>query len=113
MKLEPSQVKYSAFDRELLVCFVEIRHFWYILEGRACTIYTDHIPLTTAIKCSSDPWTARQGHHLALVVKYASDIRHIVEVSNVVAVLSVSTACTFPGSCLCKTALRVSSCRPT
>jgi hypothetical protein len=26
-KLEPAQVKYSAFDRELLACFLGIRHF--------------------------------------------------------------------------------------
>ncbi len=54
-KLEPAQVKYSAFDRELLACFLGIRHFRFMLEGRAFTIYTDHKPLTTAINRASDP----------------------------------------------------------
>jgi hypothetical protein len=27
-------VKYSAFDRELLGCYLGIRHFRYMLEGR-------------------------------------------------------------------------------
>ncbi len=57
-KLEPAQVKYSAFDCELLACFLGIRHFRFMLEGRAFTIYKDHKPLTTAINRASDPWTA-------------------------------------------------------
>jgi hypothetical protein len=39
--LEQAQVKYSALDRELLACFLGIRHFRFMLEGRAFTIYTD------------------------------------------------------------------------
>jgi hypothetical protein len=37
-KLEPAQVKYPAFDRELLACYLGIRHFRYMLEGRHFTI---------------------------------------------------------------------------
>ncbi len=59
-KLELAQVKYSAFDRELLACYLGIRHFRYMLEGRHFTIFTDHKPLTFALKRSSDPWTARR-----------------------------------------------------
>jgi hypothetical protein len=33
-KLEPAQMKYSAFDRELLACCAGIRHFRFMLEGR-------------------------------------------------------------------------------
>ncbi len=33
-KLEPAQVKYSAFDRELLACFLGIYHLRFMLEGR-------------------------------------------------------------------------------
>jgi hypothetical protein len=113
-KLEPAQVKYSAFDRELLACFLGIRHFRYMLEGRHFTIYTDHKPLTTAINRASDPWTARQCRQLAYVAEYTSDIRHIAGTSNVVAdALSRPPAPAFPGGCLCKSALRVSGGRPT
>ena len=53
-KLSPSQVKWSAFDRELWACFSGIRHFRFILEGRVFNIFTDHKPLTYALSCSTD-----------------------------------------------------------
>jgi len=59
-KLEKSQQKYSAFDRELLVVVLALRHFRWAVEGRRFTILTDHKPLTQAIFRLSDPWTARQ-----------------------------------------------------
>ncbi len=49
-KLDSTQVKYSAFDRELLACFQAICHFPFMLEGRRFTLYTDHKPLTTAVR---------------------------------------------------------------
>jgi hypothetical protein len=39
-KLDSTQVKYSAFDRELLACFQAIRHFRFMLEGRQFTLFT-------------------------------------------------------------------------
>jgi len=45
-KLDKAQVKYSAFDRELLACYLAIRHFCHMLEGRQFVVYTDHKPLT-------------------------------------------------------------------
>jgi hypothetical protein len=84
-KLEPAQVKYSAFGCELLACFLGIPHFRFMLDGRAFTIYADHKPLTTAINCASDPWTAWQCRQLAYMAEYTSDIRHIAGTSNVVA----------------------------
>jgi hypothetical protein len=84
-KLEPAQVKYLAFDCELLAYFLGIRHFWFMLEGRAFNIYMNHKPLTTAINRASDPWTAQQCRQLAYVAEYTSDIRHIAGTSNVVA----------------------------
>jgi len=64
-KLDSTQVKYSAFDRELLACFQAIRHFRFMLEGRRFTLYTDHKPLTTAVRRSTEPWTAKQCRQLA------------------------------------------------
>ncbi len=48
-KLEPAQMRYSAFDRELFTCVAGICHFCHMLEGRPFTIYTDHKPLTFAL----------------------------------------------------------------
>jgi RNase H-like domain found in reverse transcriptase/Reverse transcriptase (RNA-dependent DNA polymerase)/Integrase zinc binding domain len=84
-KLEPAQVKYSAFDRELWACVAGIRHFRHMLEGRPFTIYTDHKPLTQALHQSSEPWTARQCRHLSYVAEFTSDVRHVAGVDNVVA----------------------------
>ncbi len=72
-KLEPAQMRYSAFDLELFACVAGIRHFRYMLEGRPFTIYTDHKPLSKV----SEPWTAMQSRQLSNVAEYTTDIRHI------------------------------------
>jgi hypothetical protein len=48
-KLNSAEVKYSTFDRELLVAFSAIRHFRFVLEGRKFRLLTDHMPLTHAM----------------------------------------------------------------
>jgi hypothetical protein len=46
VRLNETQMRYSAYDRELLAAYSGIKHFRYILEGRIFTLYTDHKPLT-------------------------------------------------------------------
>jgi hypothetical protein len=84
-KFDPAQIRYSAFDRELLACCGGIRHFRWMLEGRRFTIYTDHKPLTFALFKAADAWTARQGRQLSYVAEFTNDIRHVPGVDNVVA----------------------------
>ncbi len=84
-KLNTAQSKYSVFDRELWAVFSGIRFFRFMLEGRKFTVYTDHKPLTSALKRVSEPWTARQQRHLSYITEFISDLRHIAGVSNVVA----------------------------
>jgi hypothetical protein len=84
-KLDSAQVKYSAFDRELLVCFQAIRHFRFMLEGRQFTLFTNHKPLTTAVHRTTEPWTAKQCCQLAYIAKFTSDIQHIEGSDNLVA----------------------------
>jgi hypothetical protein len=57
-KLEPGQVGYSAFDRDLLAGCAGVRHFRYKLEGQPFTIYTDHKLLTYALGKVCDGWKA-------------------------------------------------------
>ena len=40
-KLNPAELKYSAFDRELLTAYLAVRHFQFFLEGRVFHINTD------------------------------------------------------------------------
>ncbi len=84
-KLEPAQTRYSAFDRELWACFSGIRHFRHLLEGRRFTIFTDHKPLTFALRRTSDPWTPRQCRQLSYIAEFTSDLRHVAGADNIVA----------------------------
>jgi cleavage and polyadenylation specificity factor subunit 1 len=82
-KLDATQRRYSAYDRELLACVNGIRHF--MLEGRKFTLYTNHKPLTHALSKAAEAWTARQGRHPSYIAEFTSDIRHISGANNVVA----------------------------
>ena len=70
--------KYSAFDCELLVLYLAVRHFCYFLEGQVFTAFTDHKPLTLAFSKVSDPWSARQQRHLTAILEYTTSIRHTI-----------------------------------
>ena len=98
-KLEPAQVRYSAFDRELYACCAGIRHFRYMLEGRPFTIYTDHKPLTFALSKVADAWTAMQCRQLSYVAEFTTDIRHVPGAENVVADTLSRPPSTGPDSC--------------
>jgi hypothetical protein len=43
-RLNPTQQKYSAYDRELLAIYEAVKHFRHMLEARHFTIFTDHRP---------------------------------------------------------------------
>ena len=83
--LRPPELKYSAFDRELLGLHLATRHFRYFLEGRQFTAYTDHLPLTFAMAKASEPWSARQQRHLAAISEFTTDIQHVAGKDNPVA----------------------------
>lgn len=84
-KLRKPELKYSAFDRELLALYLAVRHFRYFLEGREFTVFTDHKPLTFALSKISDPWSPRQQRHLTAISEFTTNIKHISGKSNVVA----------------------------
>jgi cleavage and polyadenylation specificity factor subunit 1 len=84
-KLDAAQLKYSAFDRELLAAYLSVRHFRYLLDGRKFHILSDHKPLTQAMHRVSDPWTARVQRQLSYLAELTSDVRHIAGKANVVA----------------------------
>ena len=61
-QLRAPELKYSAFDRELLALYLAIRHFRYFLEGRPFVAFTDHKLLTFAFAFAfakaTDPWSS-------------------------------------------------------
>jgi hypothetical protein len=84
-KLSPAESRHSAFDKELLAAYLSVRHFQPIIEGRVCTLMTDHRPLALAWNKQSDPWSARQQRHLSAIAQYVTDVCHRSGASNTVA----------------------------
>lgn len=83
--LTRAEQKYSAFDRELLAAHSASKHFIHMIEGRHCTLITDHKPLVQAWKKSTDPWSSRQQRHLATIAELLCDVQHRSGKANVVA----------------------------
>ncbi|BHF75335.1 hypothetical protein SprV_0501843100 [Sparganum proliferum] len=84
-KLSPAETRYSTFGRELLAIYLAVKHFRHFLEGRDFTIFTDHKPLTFAIRSHSDKYNPREISHLDYISQFTTDIRHIDGPKNAVA----------------------------
>jgi hypothetical protein len=82
--LDSTQLKYTAFDRELLAAFLSLSRFRYLLDGQQFHILTDHKPLTQALHRASDLWTARAQQQLSFLAELTSDVRHITWKANIV-----------------------------
>ena len=76
-QLRNAELKYSAFDRELLGVHLAIRHFRFMLEGRQFSVYTDHKPLVHAMAKTAKLWSSRQKRHLSAISEFTTDIRHV------------------------------------
>jgi hypothetical protein len=55
-KLNPTQQKYSAYDREFLAAYETVKYFRHMLEARHFIIFTDHKPITYAFQQKRDKW---------------------------------------------------------
>eukprot|EP00794_Sanderia_malayensis_P020726 gene20726-biopygen17108 len=84
-RLQPAEIKYSTFGRELLAVYLSLRHFRHCLEGRKFYVLTDHKPLTYALASSADRHSPREIRHLDFISQFTTDIRHITGKENVVA----------------------------
>ena len=84
-RLNTAQVKYSAFDRELLAIYETIRYFRSMLEARPFTVYTDHKPLISEKGRASADKSPRQTRHFDYILQFTDDIQHIAGLQNVVA----------------------------
>ena len=84
-RLQPCQMKYSPYDRELLAIYETIRYFRPMLEARPFTVYTDHKPLTSEKGRASADKSPRQTRHFDFILQFTDDIQHIAGLQNVVA----------------------------
>ncbi|BHF72701.1 hypothetical protein SprV_0401577000 [Sparganum proliferum] len=84
-KLSPAETRYSTFGRELLAIYLAVKHLGHFLDGRDFTIFTDHKPLTFAIRSHSDKYNPREISHLDYISQFTTDIRHIDGPKNAVA----------------------------
>ena len=84
-KLSSAQSVYSTFDRELLAAFSAVRHWRHLLEGRPFQLFTDHKPLTAAIRRAGQPWSARQQRQLSYLSEFDMEFTHVPGEQNVVA----------------------------
>ena len=66
-QLTSRELRYSAFDRELLGLWLAVRHFRFLLEGRQFTAFVDHKPLTFAMSKVAELWSARQQQQLSYI----------------------------------------------
>ena len=84
-ELSPAELKYSAFDHELLAAYLAVQHFQYFVEGRVFNINTDRKPLTFALNSSAERHSPRQALHLAFISEFMTDLRCIKGQANRVA----------------------------
>ena len=84
-KLKEPETRYSTFDRELLAIFSALRHFRFTVEGRPVTVYTDHLPLITALGRVRPPWSQRQQRQLSYISEFDVTLTHVPGKSNVTA----------------------------
>ena len=84
-KLTPPETRYGTFDRELLAVYLSIRHFRHMVEGRECSVLTDHKPLTRALSSRGTQHSPRQVRQLNFISQFTSDIQHVKGAHNPVA----------------------------
>ncbi|BHF67413.1 hypothetical protein SprV_0301043900 [Sparganum proliferum] len=81
-KALPAETRHSTFGRELLAICLTVKHFRHFLEGRDFTVFTDHKPLTFALRSHSDKYNPREIAHLDYISQFTTDIRHIDGTKN-------------------------------
>lgn len=84
-RMTDRQKRYSTYDHELLAIYQAVKHFKHMIEGRICTIMTDHKPITFAFFQNPEKASPRQLNHLDFIGQYTTDIRYIPGKDNIVA----------------------------
>ncbi|BHF78183.1 hypothetical protein SprV_0602129500 [Sparganum proliferum] len=84
-KLSSAETRNSGFGRGLLAVYLAVRRLRHFLEGREFVVLTDHKPLVSALRASSDRYSPNEVHHLHFISQFSCDIKHVDGKENVVA----------------------------
>ena len=84
-RLNVTQRKYSAFDKELLAMYLAVKHFLYFIEGKKFAIFTDHKPLIKAFSSVSSQTLPRRVRQMNYISEFSTDLRYVQGSQNFVA----------------------------
>lgn len=79
--LAMAEHRYSTFDQELLATYAATCNFQSSFEGRRCTLFTSHRPLSQAVQHSGNPWSPLQQCHISALVEFLVDVTSPVPVT--------------------------------
>ena len=83
--LDPTQMHWSIFGRELLAVFLGIKHFVHYLEGTDFMIYTDHSALISAAATGKLRDIPREVRHLQYIATFCPQWKHLPGAENITA----------------------------
>ncbi|BHF64674.1 hypothetical protein SprV_0200768000 [Sparganum proliferum] len=93
-KSSPAETRNSICGRDLLAVFLAVKHLRHFLGGRDFTVFTDHKPLSFALKSTFAKLNPREIRQLDYISQFDSDICHIDgsrdEVVEVLSTLSIA-----------------------
>ena len=69
-KLRGAELRYAAFDRELLASFESVKKFRHLLAGVQFDLRLDHRPVVQAFSRKSDCWNDRQARQLSFISEF-------------------------------------------
>lgn len=84
-KMSDTEKRDSTFNRELLSAFTAVKYFRHYIEGRSCSLVTDHAPLKGAFYKQGDALTDKQRRYLSYLSEMVVDIHPISGKYNIVA----------------------------
>lgn len=82
---KPPQMRYAAYDKELVAIVEAIKYFRYYIEGAKFIVFTDHLPIVRGFKKAATPLSHMQQRHFAFVSEFTNDIRHLPGKNNLMA----------------------------
>ena len=86
-KLNPTEMSYSIFSKELLALVKTVKKFQHIVEGRKVDVFCDNLSVTQSLKKETDAnhLLAREQRYLTFLSEYDLNISHIKSEENILA----------------------------